>query len=72
MTMFFTYLIVREDGRAEQALARGSLYTSDVESAKRHAQAGLASGIEAKPGLEVILLDDQGREIWRGSYLGRT
>jgi hypothetical protein len=39
MTMFFTYLIVREDGRAEQALARGSLYTSDVESAKRHAQA---------------------------------
>ena len=72
MTMFFTYLIVPEGGHAGQALARGSLYTSDIESAKRHAQAGLAAGVEAKPGLEVILLDDQGRELWRGSYLGRA
>ena len=70
--MVFTYLIVPKGGHADQALARGSLYTNSIESAKRHAQAGLAPGMEAKPGLEVILLDHQGREIWRGPYLGRT
>jgi hypothetical protein len=70
MTMIFTYLIVPEGGDAGQALARGSLYTSDIETAKRHARAGFAPGVEAQPGLEVILLDDQGRDIWRGSYWG--
>jgi hypothetical protein len=70
--MFFTYLIVPEGGHAGQALVRGSLYTSDIEAAKRHAQAGFAPGVEAKSGLEVILLDDQDSEIWRVSYLGRA
>ena len=70
--MFFTYLIVPEGGHADQALVRGSLYASDIETAKRHAQAGFAPGVEARPGLEVILLDNQGTEIWRGSYLGRA
>ena len=70
--MFFTYLIVPKGGQARQALVRGSLYASDIKTAKRHAQAGFAPGVEAKPGLEVILLDDQGAEIWRGSYLGRA
>jgi hypothetical protein len=70
--MFLTYLIVPDGGHADQALVRGSLYTGDIETAKRHAQAGFAPGVEAKPGLEVVLLDDQDREIWRGSYLRRA
>ena len=70
--MVFTYLIVPEGGHAGQALVRGSLYASDIETAKRHAQAGFAPGVAAKPGLEVVLLDHQGEEIWRGPYLGRT
>jgi hypothetical protein len=44
--MFFTYLNVPEGGHAGQALARGSLYTSHIETAKRHAQAGFAPRVE--------------------------
>ena len=46
--MFFTYLIVPEGGHAGQALVRGSLCTSDIETAMRHAQAGFAPGVGGK------------------------
>ena len=51
-------------------LATGSLYIADLESAKRHVQTVLAPGVVAEPGLEVILQDVLGAEIWRGPYLG--
>jgi hypothetical protein len=53
-------------------LATGSLYITDLESAKRHVQTVLVPGIAFEPGLEVILHDLKGRELWRGPYLGRT
>jgi hypothetical protein len=53
-------------------LATGSLYITDLESAKRHVQTVLAPGIAFEPGLEVILHDLKARELWRGPYLGRT
>ena len=70
--MVFLYYIVPEGGNAGQALTSGSLYIADVESAKRHVQTVTAHGVVAAPGLEVILQDGTGREIWRGPYLGET
>jgi hypothetical protein len=67
----FSYLIVPEGGQAGQALVRGSLYASDIDIAKRHVQTTFAPSVEVRPGLEVILLDSEGREIWRAPYLGR-
>jgi hypothetical protein len=51
-------------------LATGSLYIADLESAKRYVQTVTVPGVVAEPGLEVILRDLRGREIWRGPYLG--
>jgi hypothetical protein len=66
----FSYEIVPADGHAGQAVARGSLYIADVESAKRHVQTVLAPDVPVQPGLEVILHDSMGSEIWRGPYVG--
>ena len=68
--MVFTYYIVPAGGHAGQELVSRSLYIGDIESAKRHVQTVTAHGVVAKPGLEVILQDGTGREIWRGPYLG--
>jgi hypothetical protein len=68
--LVFSYQIVPSGGQPRQALATGSLYIADLEKAKRHVQTIAAPGVDAKPGLEVILQDRRGREIWRGPYLG--
>ena len=39
---------------------------------KQHVQTVAAHGVVATPGLEVILHDGTGKEIWRGPYLGRA
>jgi hypothetical protein len=67
--LMFSYQIVPSSGG--QALTRGTLYIADVESAKLHVQTVAAHGVVAEPGMEVILLDFLGSEIWRGPYLGR-
>jgi hypothetical protein len=68
----FSYEIRPAGGDTGQALARGNLYISDLESAKRHVQAVTAPGVVASPGLEVILLDHNRAEIWRGPYRGNA
>jgi len=69
--MFFSYQIIRyRAGQPGQVLATGSLYIADLESAKRHVQTVTAPGVVAEPGLEVILQNRKGREVWRGPYLG--
>ena len=65
----FSYQIVPSGGG--KPLTRGSLYIADVESAKRHVQTVAAPGVVAEPGMEVILQDFMGSEIWRGPYLGK-
>jgi hypothetical protein len=68
--MVFSYQIVPSGGHTGQALATGNLYIADAESAKRHVQTVTVPGLSANPGLEVILKDARGTEIWRGPYLG--
>jgi hypothetical protein len=70
--MVFSYYIVPSGGDVRQALINGNLYAADVESAKRHVQTVTAHGVVPGPGLEVILLDSRGVEIWRGPYFGST
>jgi hypothetical protein len=54
-----------------RARHRSKLKSRHAESAKRHAPTVFAPGVVMRPGLEVILRDARGREIWRGPYLGR-
>jgi hypothetical protein len=68
--VLFGYRIVPSGDYRGQVLATGSLYIANVESAKRHVQAVAAHGVTAEPGMQVILLDHLGSEIWRGPYLG--
>ena len=68
--MVFTYYIVPGGEGVRPALVKGSLYTADVESAKRHVRTVSAHRALPQSGLEVILQDAKGTEIWRGSYLG--
>jgi len=69
--MIFSYYIVPAGGHVGQMLVSGSLYIVDIESAKRHAETITPPNVPAKPGLEIILHDHRGNEIWRGPYLGR-
>ena len=66
--LLFSYQIVANG--SGQPLTTGNLYIADVESAKRHVQTVTAPGVAAGPGMEVILRDPMGTEIWRGPYLG--
>ncbi len=68
--MLFSYRIVSGGSHRGHVLATGSLYIADVESAKRHVQTVTAHGIVAESGVEVILQDVMGTEIWRGPYFG--
>jgi hypothetical protein len=70
--MLFSYHIVRKDSHAGQALESGSFNASDAESARRHAQTVVAPSVAGKSGLEVILQDGGGTEMWRGPYMGPT
>jgi hypothetical protein len=70
--MLFAYHIVPNGGHMGQALEWGTCTAPDTEAATRHVQTVAAPGVAGKSGLEVILLDSAGAEIWRGPYLGPT
>jgi hypothetical protein len=66
---FFAYHIVPSGGHRGQAYESGTCNASDIEAAKRHVQTVSAPSV-VQTGLEVILQDNGGVEIWRGPYLG--
>jgi hypothetical protein len=68
-TLFFAYSIVPA-GQDQQPLVSGILYTSSLETAKRHVETINAPAVAGKSDLEVILRDIGGSVIWRGPYLG--
>ena len=69
--ILFSYQIVPPGGYKGQAVSTGNLYIADVQSAKRYVQTVAAPNLAADAsGLDVILLDHMGSEIWRGPYLG--
>jgi hypothetical protein len=70
--MIFGYHIVPRGGHAGQAFDRGSVKAPDVEAARRIVQTVAAQNVAGKSGLEVILQDSGGSEIWRGPYLGAS
>ena len=70
--VFFAYHIVPSGGHMRQALERGTCTAPDVELANRQGQTVRAPSVAGKTGLEVILQDSRGAEIWRGPYLGHA
>jgi len=70
--VFFAYHIVPRGGHMRQALERGTCTVPDVELAKRHVQTVRAPSVAGKSGLEVVLQDSGGAEVWRGPYLGQA
>jgi hypothetical protein len=68
--VLFSYRIVASGGQIRHELVDGHLYISDIEAAKRYVQTVPAQGVRADAGLEVILYDEKGAEIWRGPYSG--
>jgi hypothetical protein len=70
--VFFAYHIVATGGHMRQALESGTCTAPDVELAKRHVQTVAAPSVARKSGLEVILRDSGGAEVWRGPYLGHA
>jgi hypothetical protein len=70
--VFFAYHIVPRGGHMRRALESGSCTAPDVELAKRHVQTVAAPSVTGKSGLEVILQDSEGAEVWRGPYLGHA
>lgn len=67
-TLFFAYSIV-PTGQDQPRLVSGILYTSSLETAKRHVQTLNAPEVAGKSDLEVVLRDIGGSVIWRGPYL---
>ena len=63
--MLFTYYIVPAGGDEGDALVRGNLWTATVEAAKQYVPAVTAPDVKDRSGLEVILQDQQGNEIFR-------
>jgi hypothetical protein len=68
--LVFVYYIVPKGGSVRDALVRANLYTSTVEAARQHVRTVTAPQVAGQTGLEVILLDHNGTEIWRGPYAG--
>ena len=71
-SLVFSDHIVPNGGTREQSLVNGSLYTSSVETAKKHVQTVSAPNLTRQSNLEVILRDMLGNEICRVPYLGST
>ena len=63
--MLFTYYIVPAGGGEGDALVRGNLWTATVETAKNYVPGVTAPEVKDRSGLEVILQDQQGNEIFR-------
>ena len=64
-TLLFTYYIVPAGGGEEDALVRGNLWTATVQAAKDYMQGVTAPSVKDRSGLEVILQDQQGNELFR-------
>ena len=61
----FIYYIVPAGGGEGDALVRGNLWTATVETAKQYAPGVTAPNVKDRSGLEVILQDQHGNEIFR-------
>jgi hypothetical protein len=64
-TLLFIYYIVPAGGGEGDALVRGNLWTATVEAAKNYVPGVTAPEVKDRSGLEVILQDRQGNEIFR-------
>jgi hypothetical protein len=67
----YGYAIVRKGGHQGAAFDRGTLGDIDLATAQRLAQTITSPAVAGKSGLEVIVLDDNHAEVWRGPYIGR-
>ena len=63
--MLFIYYIVPAGGGSGDALVRGNLWTANVETAKQYVPGVTAPNVKDRSGLEVILQDQQGNEVFR-------
>ena len=63
--MFFIYYIVPAGCDERDALAQGNLMTASVAAATQYVQGVTAPNVKDRSGLEVILQDGQGNEIFR-------
>ena len=61
----FIYYIVPAGGGEGDALVRGNLWTTTVAAAKQYVQGVTAPNVKDRSGLEVVLQDQQGNEIFR-------
>ena len=64
-TLFFIYYIVPAGGDERDALVQGNLMTTSVAAATQYVQGVTAPNVQGRSGLEVILQDGQGNEIFR-------
>ncbi|MBV8894143.1 MAG: hypothetical protein JO266_19595 [Acidobacteria bacterium] len=70
--MFFIYCIVPVDGSAKDALVQGNLFTATVETAKEYVRGVTAPDVKGRSGLEVILQDAHGKEVFRCPHKGSS
>jgi hypothetical protein len=63
--LFFIYYIVPAGGGEGDALAWGNLMTANVEAATQYVEGVTAPNMQGRSGLEVILQDARGNEIFR-------
>ena len=63
--MFFIYYIVPVGSGEQDPSVRGNLFTATVETAKQYVQGVTAPDVQGRSGLEVVLQDTHGREIFR-------
>jgi hypothetical protein len=68
--MLYSYMFVPQGGHQGQKFAAGNIQADDVATARATAQTITAPEVVGKSGLEVILFDGGGAEIWRGPYAG--
>jgi hypothetical protein len=70
--LLFIYYIVPAGGGERDALAQGNLWTASVAAATQYVQGVTAPNVQGRSGLEVILHDGQGNEIFRCRHRGST
>jgi hypothetical protein len=68
--LLFVYYIVPAGGDESDALVQGNLLTPTVESATRYVQGVTAPSVKDRSGLEVVLKDRHGKEIFRCPHRG--
>ncbi len=69
-TLFFIYYIVPAGCDDRDALAQGNLMTASVAAATQYVQGVTAPDVQGRSGLEVILQDGRGNEIFRCPHQG--